>query len=824
MTRSLASRTARITFAALAAACGLTSLNRPAFAQQTAVPTTQIPGHISRIVDVSQALGALEAATPVRLAITLPLRNQAQLDNLLTRLYDPLDPLCGHFLTSMQFTAQFAPTPADYAAVRRFAEQSGLKIVGTHENNLVLDVQGTSAQVEAAFAVKLLKYRSPAGLVFHAPDSEPMVPPILAGKVQAIVGLDTAAVAHPHLIKRPSGPFIPHGGSGPGGGYSPSDIKTAYNLNSVSENGAGQTLALYELDGYTVSNITAYENQFGLTHTPLQNVLIDGFNGSAGSGADEVTLDIELMIALAPSATKIVVYEGPNSAAGAIDTYNRIATDNTAKEISSSWGLAEANNSASSRSSENTIFQQMAAQGQSIYAAAGDSGAYDNGSSLSVDDPASQPYMVSVGGTRLTTGTGGAYTSETTWNGGSITAGGGGGGISIEWGIPSYQSGVISAASKGSTTARNVPDVALNSDPATGYAIYSGGAWQSFGGTSCAAPLWAAFTALVNQRRVAAGASLLGFPNPAIYNIGKGTRYSSDFHDIADGSTNLKYPAVTGYDDATGWGTFNGANLLTDLAGSGGTGGTVPAAPANLTATPGNAQISLSWTASSGATSYTLYRSTSSGTETAYRTGLTSASLTDTGLTNGAAYFYKVTAVNATGESAKSNEASATPTSGGGGGTPQQLLLNPGFESGATAWTASSGVITAGTTGEPTHSGANEAWLDGYGSAHTDTLYQTVAIPSTITTATLSFWLHINTAETGTTAYDTLKVQIRNSGGTVLATLATYSNVNAAAGYSQKSFNVAAYKGQTIQVYLIGVEDSSLATSFVVDDFALNVQ
>jgi hypothetical protein len=160
-------------------------------------------------------------------------------------------------------------------------------------------------------------------------------------------------------------------------------------------------------------------------------------------------------------------------------------------------------------------------------------------------------------------------------------------------------------------------------------------------------------------------------------------------------------------------------------------------------------------------------------------------------------------------------------------GTPQQLLGNPGFENGSSApapWTVSTGVIDNGTS-EAAHSGSWKAWMDGYGATHTDSIVQTVVIPSTVTSATLSFWLHIDTAETSTTtAFDTLQVQIRNSSGTVLATLATYSNLNAATGYTQKSFNVLAYKGQTIQVYLVGAEDSTLQTSFVVDDFALNVQ
>jgi hypothetical protein len=158
---------------------------------------------------------------------------------------------------------------------------------------------------------------------------------------------------------------------------------------------------------------------------------------------------------------------------------------------------------------------------------------------------------------------------------------------------------------------------------------------------------------------------------------------------------------------------------------------------------------------------------------------------------------------------------------------PTQLLGNPGFENGSTntaPWTTTAGVVD-NSTGEAAHTGTWKAWMCGYGSTHTDSIVQTVAVPSTATTATLTFWLHIDTAETTTTsAFDTVKVQIRNSGGVVLATLATYSNLNKNTGYAQKSFDVTAYKGQTIQVYLVGAEDSSLQTSFVVDDFALNVQ
>ncbi|MFJ9810948.1 hydrolase [Streptomyces sp. NPDC101158] len=167
----------------------------------------------------------------------------------------------------------------------------------------------------------------------------------------------------------------------------------------------------------------------------------------------------------------------------------------------------------------------------------------------------------------------------------------------------------------------------------------------------------------------------------------------------------------------------------------------------------------------------------------------------------------------------------ATTGGGGGGGTcaAGQLLANPGFESGATSWTASAGVIT-NDAGRPARTGSYKAWLSGYGSAHTDTLSQTVTIPAGCTTAALSFWTRIDTAETTTsTAYDTLKVQVLNSGGTVLSTLATYSNLHASGGYVQRSFDLAGYAGQTVTLKFTGTEGSTLQTSFVIDDTSLTV-
>ncbi|MBV9381924.1 MAG: fibronectin type III domain-containing protein [Streptosporangiaceae bacterium] len=251
-----------------------------------------------------------------------------------------------------------------------------------------------------------------------------------------------------------------------------------------------------------------------------------------------------------------------------------------------------------------------------------------------------------------------------------------------------------------------------------------------------------------------------------------------------------------------------------------------------MTASAGNGQVALSWTppASNGGvniTSYRVYRGTSSGTETLLTSGGCSGlgavtSCTDTGLTGGQAYFYKVTAVNAIGEGARSNEATATPT--GSGCTPAQLLGNPGFETGSAApWSAASGVIS-NSGSEPPHSGSWDAWLDGYGTTHTDTLSQPVTLPTGCSSYNFSFWLHIDTAETTTTTqYDKLTVQVLNSSGAVLATLHTYSNLDHNTGYAQHSFSLSAYAGQKITLKFTGSEDYELQTSFVIDDTAVNV-
>jgi len=328
-------------------------------------------------------------------------------------------------------------------------------------------------------------------------------------------------------------------------------------------------VGLFEFDGFYQSDISAYETAAGLPNVPVQTVLLDGFDGTPTtgrkSGNPEVSLDIEMAISMAPGLENVVVFEaGPNGLQN--DILNTMAASNQVKQFSCSWAWG----GGPSTTTDN-IFKQMASQGQSFFAASGDSDAYTTGevdNPNQGDAPDSCPYLMVVGGTTLATGTAGSWSSETVWNAGGGE--GSSGGISSYYPIPSWQQGISMAANGGSTSYRNIPDVAANADNV--YLAYGDGRNETVVGTSCAAPLWAALTALINQQAGLAGRGPVGFLNPAIYALGKSANYNSRFHDITtgnntwSGSPNAFY-AVAGYDLCTGWGTPAGQNLIDALAG-----------------------------------------------------------------------------------------------------------------------------------------------------------------------------------------------------------------------------------------------------------------
>lgn len=515
-------------------------------------------GHVPFDVNGATKVAPLNEGTKLKLSVVLPLNNETELDEFLIATISRDNVFFGLVLEQEEFIARFAPTVEQVDKLSSYLTQNGFIIESIEPNRMIIKVSGEIKDINRVFNTEIYNYQDENGEQFYAPAYELQVDQQLP--ILSVLGLENRVKARSYHKMMEATQAVP--------GFEPAEIKKAYSLSS-SLNGKGQTLALFQLDGFTESDIRAYENAFGIAHVPLQVIKVDGFSGAPGGGAGEVTLDIELMIALSPGVDKILVYEGPNTSSGVINTYNKIATDNLAKSVSSSWGLSERQSQGSSMQAENQIFKQMAAQGQAMFAASGDSGAYDDGSNLGTDDPSSQPFVVGVGGTTLSVNADGSYLKETTWSSGNGPGHqGGGGGISSVWSIPTWQQGLASSNNKASTTMRNVPDISLDADPQTGYAIYFNGKWTVFGGTSCAAPLWAAFWAQVNQQRVLNSQSPLGFPNPHLYQAGASPSFSSIFHDTTVG-TNGFYPAVAGFDLATGWGTFIGDKLISYLAPSG---------------------------------------------------------------------------------------------------------------------------------------------------------------------------------------------------------------------------------------------------------------
>lgn len=509
-----------------------------------------LPGHVPAVVRDLAPLGRVDAAQPMRLAISLPWRNPDQLQALLADLYNPASTNFHRYLSTAEFTERFGPTEGDYRKLKEFVAANGLTVTGELGNRMLLDVSGAAGDVERAFQVTLQVYQHPTeARTFYAAANEPSV----AAGVSAldISGLNNFRLPKPKSLHRaPAGGVHAKGGSGPAQDYTAKDIRAAY-APGVTLNGAGQVVALIEFDGYYAGDITKYRTSAGIASVPIQTVLLDGFDGvpttGAGSGNNEVALDIEMILALAPGVAQILVYESDPSAL-ANDLLGRMAMDNSAAQLSCSWDLGSGPSDATQQ-----ILQQMAAQGQSFFNASGDSGAFVG----TINLPDDSPYVTQVGGTTLTTtGPLGKYVSETVWNDGSGSASAGG--ISQTFPIPAWQKGVSMASNGGSKTYRNVPDVAFLGENV--YVVADNGQNETLSGTSCAAPLWAALAALANQKAASLGQPRLGLVNPALYALYGGGSSSTYFRDVTTGNnietgSNNQFTAVAGYDLCTGIGT-----------------------------------------------------------------------------------------------------------------------------------------------------------------------------------------------------------------------------------------------------------------------------
>jgi subtilase family serine protease len=515
----------------------------------------------------AKSVGRLPANQSMRLVLVLPLRNQAELEDFLRDLYDPYSPVYRHFLTVEQFTERFGPTQADYDTLTRFAQSNGLTVVKTSRNRLNLDVTGSVANVEKALNVNMGVYQHPTeNRTFFAPDREPT--PNVGIQLWHVSGLDNFSTPHRMLTKRnpntPSAIDNATTGSCPQQSFCGSDMRAAY-YGSGPLTGAGQSLGLFELLGTDLADLTTYfKNANQTNNVPVTLTSVDGQNTSctANAGCDdtEQTLDMTQAISMAPGMSSLVMYIGKGGLSGqTVDDsaiFNAMATASPLNaQLSSSWAWRPPD-----PTTDNPYFLEFAAQGQNLFDAAGDSGRWT--ASTEFVWPADSVYVVSVGGTDLTTsGAGGPWASETAWVNG-------GGGISPDkYAIPSWQVTAAAGCTDCSKTIRNGPDVSANAN----YTFYvcadqTACSANLYGGTSFAAPMWAGYLALANQQAVQNGQPTLGFINPAVYTIGLGSSYDTDFHDITSGSNG--WPATVGFDLATGWGSPNGSGLINSLVGT----------------------------------------------------------------------------------------------------------------------------------------------------------------------------------------------------------------------------------------------------------------
>lgn len=574
-----------------------------ALANASPAPRVRL-GAIPPVPAGSSVVGSLAPSTAISTTVALKPRDPAGLENYATQVSTPGSSIYHQYLSVAEFSQRFGPTDTQIAAVRASLRAHGLNPGPVSANGLEIPVTSNAGTLSHAFSTSFNRLSLASGRTAFTNTQAPALDSSIAGDVQGVLGLSDASQLRPLALHaaHASGHAVSHVGTGgpqpcaaaaASGGYTADDLASAYRfsgLYGVGDYGAGQTVAIYELEGDFPSDISADEACYGIG-APVSYVQVDG-GPPAPKASDEdgleTALDVEQVVNLAPQAN-VVVYQGPNTNAGAIDTYNAIISADQASVVTTSWGVCEAQLGVQTAEAENTLFEEAAVQGQSVVSAAGDDGSTDCTNNhgvaehqLAVDDPSSQPFVTGVGGTSMPSL--GPPPAESVWNDsceGSPCAGGGG--ISSFWAMPSYQStaaGFLNVINGNSSGNRETPDVSANADPSTADALYYDGSWGAIGGTSAAAPLYAALLALTDASG-ACGGSHVGFANPALYRAAS-VNYPGSFQDIALGDNALPgtgqtlYPAGAGYDMATGLGSPDAAGLAATVCTTSTTSGSSP--------------------------------------------------------------------------------------------------------------------------------------------------------------------------------------------------------------------------------------------------------
>ena len=608
---------------------------------QAAVPAASQ----SRLVRAALTdLGAAPLDTVKTIALSLPLRNKDALTTFVASTVDPKNANFRKFITPAQFNATYGATPDSIAQVTAYLAANGIAVSRVSSNGLLVVAKATNAQLTSLFGTAIHTYRS-GSQTFERPVGTVVLPQGLVGLAQAVVGLSTQPLAHsyrktsPHngaLAAEPDIAPRPLAGthtlaSGLPGQLTTFDVLVNYNgtaLPARGLDGSGVTLGILTYAGFSQSDAYAYWDAIGQAVLPNRITEINVADNVATPFDDdyqETSIDVEQAGGLAPQA-RILVYEAANTDIGSLLLYDQALSDNKCDTLSVSWGLAEVYEDDARIAAYDSIFLEAAALGIPISASAGDTGAYDiNGNDpypafsplLSVDFPASHPLVLAAGGTTLAAAIPRKYGTVTVpaerpwaWDYmrayylqhysqalyyGEAWPVGGGGGVSVNYGVPAYQSGLAGLRSSSvgqsmfgpefydpstgssfgptmdyidmpaSFAGRNLPDVSLDADPYTGYLlVYGGNVYSEWGGTSFVAPQLNGITALITQQN---GGHRLGQLHPQLYGAFRTYGYGtgSPFKAVGAG-TNEYYTSAAGYNPAVGLGVINIDNLSKVLA------------------------------------------------------------------------------------------------------------------------------------------------------------------------------------------------------------------------------------------------------------------
>jgi len=414
----------------------------------------------------------------------------------------------------------------------------------------LIAADGPAPRAAQLLQVDIESYRLAGGTTFYAALGEPRMPPLLAAAASSVSGLDNYRGARVLAVRR--------------GGLTPTDVLAFYNLKPLRDagiDGAGQTIVLPEIDDLpNLNDLNKFATEFGLP--PFDSYLTikrDPSWGTPEKPQGETVLDLEILHEVAPQA-KLVIYLSAADFGHGDRAFDQLVTEHLGSIISESLGACEPDTSGGHRNAYAGIQDRALAEGMSHFVASGDNGAYTCGEDQppAGSFPSTLPTVTAVGGTTVFESQQGTYFKEMAW-GGPLDESGGGGGTSQFYAAPNYQQSVLNSLGHG---LRQVPDVAADADPSTGFHIVFGGQDGQVGGTSAATPLWAGTIALVNQDLINKGLREVGFANPALYWMGQNasTLPAKPFHDVTTGN-NLAFDAGSGWDFATGWGSMDGAAL-----------------------------------------------------------------------------------------------------------------------------------------------------------------------------------------------------------------------------------------------------------------------